>query len=85
MDKHEVEAVDQTAALASSGQYATNERKEQVTVLGTMGQDPDVKQKIPWKVWAVVGLCCLASFQNVFFGSVSQLRDLLSELMYYAS
>lgn len=40
----------------------------QVTVAGTMGQDPDHKPDIPITAWVILGLCALAQFQNTFFG-----------------
>ncbi|KAF4556637.1 Efflux pump-like protein 4 [Elsinoe fawcettii] len=48
--------------------FAVNENNEQVTVLGTMGQDPDHHSAVGWKAWAIVALCALAAFQNTYFG-----------------
>lgn len=48
--------------------YAVNEHNEQVTVIGTMGQDPNERQPIGWRTWAIVVLCAIASFQNVYLG-----------------
>ncbi|BGP33028.1 hypothetical protein JCM10296v2_004817 [Rhodotorula toruloides] len=46
--------------------YAVDETNTPVTVFGTMGQDPDEKQSISWKIWIIVALCCLAQMQNTF-------------------
>jgi len=43
--------------------YAVDAKDEQVTVIGTMGQDPDHKQPVPWRAWAIVAICALATFQ----------------------
>ncbi|BGP71293.1 hypothetical protein NBRC10513v2_004662 [Rhodotorula toruloides] len=48
--------------------YAVDETNTPVTVIGTMGQDPDEKQSISWKTWIIVALCCLAQMQNTFLG-----------------
>ncbi|KAK4051421.1 hypothetical protein OIV83_002905 [Microbotryomycetes sp. JL201] len=47
--------------------YAVNERNEPVTVVGTFGQDPNEKQHVSWRAYAIVFLCGLASFANVYF------------------
>ncbi|BGP33029.1 hypothetical protein JCM10296v2_004818 [Rhodotorula toruloides] len=44
--------------------YAVDETNTPVTVIGTMGQDPDEKQSISWKIWIIVALCCLAQMQK---------------------
>jgi hypothetical protein len=46
--------------------YVVDEHNTPVTVVGTYGQDPDHKPKIPWKSWAILALCSLAQMQNVF-------------------
>lgn len=43
--------------------YAVDSKDEQVTVIGTMGQDPDHKTAVPWRAWAIVAICALATFQ----------------------
>lgn len=43
--------------------YAVDAKDEQVTVIGTMGQDPDHKQPVSWRAWAIVAICALATFQ----------------------
>lgn len=48
--------------------YAVDGENTPVTVVGTYGQDPDHKARIPWTSWAVVGLCAVAQAQNVYFG-----------------
>jgi hypothetical protein len=45
------------------GSYAVEDGDEQVTVIGTMGQDPDHKAPLTWRAWAIVLLCSLATFQ----------------------
>jgi len=51
--------------------YAVNETNTPVTVLGTMGQDPDHQnEKIGWRVWVVVALCALAQLQNTYISCV---------------
>jgi len=46
--------------------YAVDAKDEQVTVIGTMGQDPDHKQPVSWRAWAIVSICALATFQVRF-------------------
>ncbi|GAA6037989.1 hypothetical protein JCM8097_009528 [Rhodosporidiobolus ruineniae] len=46
--------------------YAVDEHNLPVTVVGTMGQDPDHKQAIPWRAFVVVGLCAFAQLQNTY-------------------
>lgn len=47
--------------------YAVDEDNVPVTVLGTMGQDPDHQnEKISWRVWVIVALCALAQMQNTY-------------------
>lgn len=48
--------------------FAVNENDEQVTVVGTMGQDPNEKPKITKLAWVILALCTLAQFQNTFLG-----------------
>ncbi|KAM0789205.1 hypothetical protein ACM66B_000050 [Microbotryomycetes sp. NB124-2] len=48
--------------------YAVDDEGNQVTVIGTMGQDPDHKPHVPLKAYLVVLLCGVAAFQNVLFG-----------------
>ncbi|THX01120.1 MFS general substrate transporter [Aureobasidium pullulans] len=48
--------------------YAVDSKDEQVTVIGTMGQDPDHKTPVSWRAWAIVAICALAAFQNTYFG-----------------
>ena len=48
--------------------YAEDPLRGPVTVLDTMGQDPDHRPHIPWTAWVILALCALAQFQNVFFG-----------------
>ena len=48
--------------------YAEDGKTGPVTVLDTMGQDPEQRPDIPWTAWAIVFLCALAQFQNTFFG-----------------
>ncbi|KAK4051412.1 hypothetical protein OIV83_002896 [Microbotryomycetes sp. JL201] len=48
--------------------YAVDEEGEPVTVVGTMGQDPDHRPHVPLKAYLLVLLCGLAAFQNVYFG-----------------
>jgi len=48
--------------------YAVDNSDEQITVLGTMGQDPDHRAPVHWRAWAIVSLCALATFQNTYFG-----------------
>jgi hypothetical protein len=43
--------------------YAVDAKDEQITVIGTMGQDPDHKQPVSWRAWAIVAICALATFQ----------------------
>jgi hypothetical protein len=43
--------------------YAVDAKDEQITVIGTMGQDPDHKQPVSWRAWAIVGICAMAVFQ----------------------
>ncbi|KAI4791494.1 MFS general substrate transporter, partial [Aureobasidium sp. EXF-8846] len=50
------------------GTYAVDAKDEQITVIGTMGQDPDHKQPVSWRAWAIVGICALATFQNTYYG-----------------
>ena len=53
--------------------YAVDENAEQVTVLGTMGQDPDAKQTISMRSWIIVILCGIAMFQNTYIAIVRPL------------
>ncbi|GAA5854279.1 hypothetical protein JCM9279_005106 [Rhodotorula babjevae] len=46
--------------------YAVDEDNTPVTVLGTMGQDPDHQEKISWRTWLIVALCALAQLQNTY-------------------
>ncbi|GAA5869827.1 hypothetical protein JCM8547_005853 [Rhodosporidiobolus lusitaniae] len=46
--------------------YAVDEHNVPVTVVGTMGQDPDQPTKIGWRAWAVLALCAFAQLQNTF-------------------
>ncbi|KAK4051413.1 hypothetical protein OIV83_002897 [Microbotryomycetes sp. JL201] len=48
--------------------FAVNEQNEPVTVVGTMGQDPNQKPHIPFKAYVIVLLCGIAVFQNIFYG-----------------
>ncbi|BGP57389.1 hypothetical protein JCM8202_005031 [Rhodotorula sphaerocarpa] len=48
--------------------YAVNERNEQITVLGTYGQDPDEKKIVSWRTLVIFGLCTLAQLQNTYLG-----------------
>ncbi len=48
--------------------YVVGEDNTPVTVVGTFGQDPNHKPKIPWKSWAVLALCAFAQAQNVYIG-----------------
>ncbi|KAG9557648.1 MFS general substrate transporter, partial [Aureobasidium melanogenum] len=48
--------------------YAVDSKDEQVTVIGTMGQDPDHKAPVSWRAWAIVAICALATFQNTYYG-----------------
>lgn len=50
--------------------YAMDPKWGQMTVAQTMGQDPDHKPHIPAAAWAVLALCAIAQFQNVFIGLV---------------
>ncbi|GJN88262.1 hypothetical protein Rhopal_001227-T1 [Rhodotorula paludigena] len=59
------EHVERSAMVHDS--YAVDETNTPVTVLGTMGQDPDHQnEKISWRVWVVVALCALAQLQNTY-------------------
>ncbi|KPV74788.1 uncharacterized protein RHOBADRAFT_53726 [Rhodotorula graminis WP1] len=46
--------------------YAVDKDNTPVTVLGTMGQDPDHAERISWRTWFIVALCALAQMQNTF-------------------
>lgn len=48
--------------------YAVDNDNNQVTVLGTMGQDPDHKSPVPWRAYAIIAICALACFQNTYYG-----------------
>lgn len=48
--------------------YAVDPREGPVTVLDTMGQDPDTPQAIPLKAYIVIILMSIGLFNNVFFG-----------------
>lgn len=48
--------------------YAVDENNEPVTVLGTMGQDPNEKQTLSARAWIILILCGVAQFQNTFIG-----------------
>ncbi|KAM0750503.1 MFS general substrate transporter [Meredithblackwellia eburnea MCA 4105] len=54
--------------VAQYQSFAVDEDGQQVTVLGTMGQDPEHKPKIPWISWVILGLCAVAQMQNTFVG-----------------
>lgn len=67
------EHVERSAMVHDS--YAVDETNTPVTVLGTMGQDPDHQnEKISWRVWVVVALCALAQLQNTYISCVLRLR-----------
>lgn len=53
--------------------YAVGSDNEPITVLGTMGQDPDAKQHIPWTAWIIVFFCGVAMVQNTYIGWVGYL------------
>ena len=66
--------------------YAVDSNNDQVTVLGTMGQDPDHRSPVHWRAWAIVALCALAAFQNTFYGiapaaNVSMIKRHLTSLL----
>ncbi|WWC64330.1 uncharacterized protein I303_106940 [Kwoniella dejecticola CBS 10117] len=48
--------------------YAKDPNGEPVTVLGTMGQDPNAKPKIPISAWIIVGLAALGQLNNAYLG-----------------
>lgn len=48
--------------------YAVDPREGPVTVLDTMGQDPDTPQTIPFKAYIVILLMGIGLFNNTFFG-----------------
>ena len=48
--------------------YAVDNDDNQVTVLGTMGQDPDHKSPVSWRACAIIAICALSCFQNTFYG-----------------
>lgn len=66
--------------FAAKGSYAIDDHNEQVTVLGTMGQDPNEKKPISWRTWAIVAITTLAVFQNTFIGS-ELLRAIHTEIV----
>lgn len=48
--------------------YAVDEANEAVTVVGTMGQDPDAKQTISWRTWVILLIFGLMQIQNTYIG-----------------
>jgi hypothetical protein len=66
MDKPSVQHLERhlPAGVHVHDSYAVDETNNPVTVLGTMGQDPDAKQSISLKTWVIVALCCLAQMQK---------------------
>ncbi|SGY34004.1 BQ5605_C002g01577 [Microbotryum silenes-dioicae] len=66
-ETHEhIEAAATPAQIAALQSYAVDDHNEQITVLGTMGQDPEHKSKIHWQSWAILALCALAQMQNTY-------------------
>ncbi|GAA6018948.1 hypothetical protein JCM10207_009210 [Rhodosporidiobolus poonsookiae] len=65
-DKPTVRHLENGESPAVLDSFAVDEHNVPMTVVGTYGQDPDEKQSVSWRTWAIVGLCALATLQNTF-------------------
>ncbi|KAG0663204.1 hypothetical protein C6P46_002793 [Rhodotorula mucilaginosa] len=68
MSKPTIEHLENPEIRAVHDSYAVDKNDEQITVLGTFGQDPDEKKIISWRTIIVFALCALAQMQNTYLG-----------------
>ena len=68
MSKPTVEHLENPEIRAVHDSYAVDKNDEQITVLGTFGQDPDEKKIVSWRTIIVFALCALAQMQNTYLG-----------------
>ncbi|WWD19962.1 hypothetical protein CI109_104435 [Kwoniella shandongensis] len=67
-DKGEISHHELSTGDTPAESYARDDHGEPVTVLGTMGQDPNEKTKIPLSAYIIIGLVALGQMNNAYLG-----------------